>query len=73
MKLPAAAIAAAFAVGIAIGLNQQLWPTPVRENRLWPFYFAALALIASSMFTLRNWSWLPGFVVMPCWVSLGLR
>jgi hypothetical protein len=39
MKLPAVAIAAAFAIAIAIGLYPGMRPTPVRENRFWAFLF----------------------------------
>ncbi|HZC65469.1 MAG TPA: DNA internalization-related competence protein ComEC/Rec2 [Candidatus Dormibacteraeota bacterium] len=36
------------------------------------FIFAALALIAASILTRRNWLWPAAFTAMACWVSLGV-
>ena len=72
MKLPAVAIAAAFAVGIAIGLYPAIAAhASSRELVVSLFIFAAVALIVASIFTLRDWVWPAGFVTMACWVSLG--
>jgi len=72
MKLPAVAIAAAFAVGIAIGLHPAVAAhASSRELLVGLFIFAALALSAAAILTLRNWLWFAGFVAMACWVSLG--
>ena len=72
MKLPAVAIAAAFAVGIAIGLSPAIAAhLSSRELVVSLFILAALALIAAAILVLRNWLLPAGFVAMACWVSLG--
>ncbi len=72
MKLPAVAIAAAFAVGIAIGLHPAVSAhASPRELVVGLFIFAALALIAASLFIWRERVWFAGFVAVACWVSLG--
>ena len=72
MKLPAVAIAAAFAVGIAIGLHPAIAAhANSRELLVGLFIFATLTLIAAAILVLRSWLLPAGFVAMACWVSLG--
>jgi competence protein ComEC len=72
MKLPAVAIAAAFAVGIAFGLRPAVAAhASSRELLVGLFIFAALALIAASLFIWRERVWFAGFVAVACWMSLG--
>lgn len=73
MKLPAVPIAAAFAVGIAIGLHPAIAAhSSSRDLLVGLFIFAALALIAAAIFVLRNWLLPAGFVAMVSWLCLGI-
>src|ERR1700722_7288772 len=73
MKLPAVAIAAAFAVGIAIGLCPAIAAhASSRELVVGLFIFAALALIAAAILVWRERVWFAGFVAVACWMSLGI-
>ena len=72
MKLPAVAIAAAFACGIAIGLLPGMRAHAGSRELVAGFFIAAAAMLGLGLFVVaRGYLWAAGCAALFCWAFLG--